>query len=240
MPTTLAPPRSRPPAGEALPELVHGQPISRADFYRITERDPDHYRHIERLDGKVYVNACSVRREGHSKPQSRIVGLLLAYEADTPGVEVGDNGTTQIEDDHDPQPDAYLLILPECGGQVAFTDDDYIRGAPELIVEVAGTTVRKDLGRLKEIYESDGCREYLVWCTDAGRFVCFRNGPGGFAEVPLDDGVFRSETFPGLWVDAAALLRGDLPAAMETLREGVATADHAAFAKRLAAAKAAG
>ena len=215
--------------------LVDGMPVSRADFYRIAEADPDRYRHAERIDGRVVMSAASVRREHHGKPAVIIGGLLFNYYVATPGTEAGDNSTAQIEDAHDPQPDAYLLILPECGGQVRFTEDDYIENAPELIVEVAGSSLSKDLGRIKDIYEADGCREYLVWATERRRFHCFRNGPDGFAEVGSDDGVFRSETFPGLWIDTAALLRDDLPAAVETLNRGLASEEHLRFATQLAA-----
>ena len=214
--------------------FVDGQPISRRDFYHITEADPDRYRRTERIDGRVVMNAASVRREGHGKPNAIIAGMLFNYAAETPGTEVGDNSTAQIADAHDPQPDAYLLVLPGYGGQVTFTDDDYIRGAPELIVEVAGRSLQEDLGRKKAIYESDGCREYLVWATDRQRFYCFRNSPTGFVEEDVEDGVFRSQTFPGLWLDTAALLRDDLSAALATLRDGLATAEHGAYVRQLA------
>ena len=214
----------------APPEtLTHGQPISRADFIRITEAHPSRYRHVERLDGRAYENADSGRRTRHSLPRSQIVGLLGYYYSRTPGTEPGDNGTAQIVDDHDPQPDAYLLIRPECGGQTRFTDDDYIQNAPELIVEIAGSSLGKDLGRLKEIYEADGCREYLVWATARDRVFAFRNGPHGFEPSDPADGVFRSGAFPGLGLDLAALVRGDIVAAFETLNAGLATPEHAAF-----------
>jgi hypothetical protein len=47
------------------------------------------------------------------------------------------------------------------------------------------------------------------------------------------DGIYRSEVFPGLWVDTAALLRGDLAAVLAVLQRGIATAEHAAFVARL-------
>ena len=214
-------------------ELIDGMAISREDFYAITD-ESDRYRNVERIDGKVVMNAASVRREQHGLPHGQIIGLLAMYYAETPGTEIGDNGTAQIEDEHDPQPDAYLLILPENGGQVRFTGDDYIRGAPELIVEIAASSLSKDLGRKKEIYEQDGCREYLVWATETTRFHCFRNSDTGFRTLNPDDGVFRSQTFPGLRIDTAALLRGDYRAAMQTLREGLASEEHAAFVAELA------
>lgn len=50
------------------------------------------------------------------------------------------------------------------------------------------------------------------------------------------DGITRSIVFPGLWLNAAALLRGELPLIHAVLRDGLASAEHAAFVGRLAEA----
>ena len=63
--------------------------------------------------------------------------------------------------------------------------------------------------------------DHFVWngLTDAG--------------TPAPDGVYRSQAFPGLWLDPAALIRGDLLKVLHVLQEGVATPEHAAFVARL-------
>jgi len=48
----------------------------------------------------------------------------------------------------------------------------------------------------------------------------------------------RSEAFPGLWLDPAALVRGDLGRVLAVVQQGVATPEHAAFVRRLAGATA--
>jgi hypothetical protein len=136
-----------------------------------------------------------------------------------------------------PEPDAYLRILESHGGQSRRAPDGCVEGMPELVVEIAGTTVRKDLGPKFGIYRRNGVREYVVWETEAGRLHWFVRRDD--ALDPLwadDDGVFRSETFPGLWVDAAALVRGDSAAALRTLQTGLASPQHAEFVERLSAA----
>ena len=50
---------------------------------------------------------------------------------------------------------------------------------------------------------------------------------------PDTNGVLRSRVFPGLWLDVAALLRGDLQALREVIARGCATDEHAEFAARL-------
>lgn len=47
------------------------------------------------------------------------------------------------------------------------------------------------------------------------------------------DGIYRSEVFPGLWLDAAALLAGDLARAIQVVQQGLASPEHAEFAARL-------
>jgi hypothetical protein len=39
--------------------------------------------------------------------------------------------------------------------------------------------------------------------------------------------------FPGLWLDSAALLRGDFAVVLQRLRERLATPEHSAFAASL-------
>lgn len=51
----------------------------------------------------------------------------------------------------------------------------------------------------------------------------------------VDERVFRSEAFPGLWLDAHALLEGDPARVLAALSEGLATPEHAAFVDALAA-----
>ena len=60
---------------------------------------------------------------------------------------------------------------------------------------------------------------------------------GGYQELPArSDSVLCSETFCGLWLDAAALLRLDLPRVKDVLEQGLRSPEHAAFAAKLASA----
>jgi len=68
--------------------------------------------------------------------------------------------------------------------------------------------------------------------------VWFVHREGRFVEArPDTDGLFRSEVFAGLWLDAAALLKGDTGALLGAIRRGTETAEHAAWVARLAAAR---
>src|SRR5262249_55067834 len=47
------------------------------------------------------------------------------------------------------------------------------------------------------------------------------------------DGTLRSPTFPGLWLDAQALMQLRMPRVLEVLRQGLASPEHAAFVAKL-------
>jgi hypothetical protein len=49
--------------------------------------------------------------------------------------------------------------------------------------------------------------------------------------------VCRTRTFPGLWIDAVAVIDRDFARMTATLNAGLATADHAAFVERLRQAR---
>ncbi len=57
---------------------------------------------------------------------------------------------------------------------------------------------------------------------------------GRYERLSLNaDGRFQSVVFPGLWLDPAALIRGDLPTVLRVVQEGIASPEHAAFVARL-------
>ena len=57
---------------------------------------------------------------------------------------------------------------------------------------------------------------------------------GQYVRQEVDtSGLYRSEVFPGLWLDPTALIRGDLATVLQRLQEGLASPEHAAFVARL-------
>jgi hypothetical protein len=57
---------------------------------------------------------------------------------------------------------------------------------------------------------------------------------GQYERMPIDaQGLLRSEVFAGLWLDPAALVRGDLATALAVIQQGLASPEHVAFVSRL-------
>jgi Uma2 family endonuclease len=113
-------------------------------------------------------------------------------------------------------------------------EDDYVTGPPELVCEVSASSVSIDLHAKLNAYRRNGVREYLVWRTLDGAVDWFILREGRYEPLTLGaDGLLRSEIFPGLWLDPAALIRGDLPRLFQVLDQGTSTPEHAAFVGRL-------
>lgn len=217
-----------PAAGTAGPWLEAGDRLSRAEFERRYERLPQ-LKKAELIEGTVYMPS-PVRHKLHAKPHSQ-VGLWLAlYAAETPGVESADNSTLRLDLDNEPQPDLVLLKSPAKGGQTRISIDDYVEGAPELVVEIVGSSRAYDLHQKKGAYRRNGVCEYLAWITGEPRLVWWRLLEGEYQEIGIAaDGLLKSSVFPGLWLDPAALLRGDLKTVLAVLRRGLESPEHAAF-----------
>ena len=215
-----------------VPPLENGDVLTRAEFERRYEAMP-HLKKAELIEGVVYVPS-PVRHNAHSHPHIHLASWLGQYEASTPGVQAGDNGTVRLDLDNEPQPDALLFIDPACGGQARIGADDCIEGAPELVAEVASSSASYDLHVKLRVYRRNGVREYLVWRVLDHELDWFVLRAGQYERLPVDaEGLWRSEVFPGLWLDPAALLRGDLATVLAVVQRGLASPEHAAFVARL-------
>ena len=162
-----------------------------------------HLKKAELIEGEVYMPS-PVRHRQHGHPHTRLITWLGNYETDTPGVEAGDYSSIRLDVDNEPQPDGFLIILPERGGQARISEDDYIEGSPELVAEVASSSVSYDLGKKLNVYRRCGVREYVVWRVLDRQVDWFVNREGRFEPLPPSaDGILRSTVFPGLWLDPA-------------------------------------
>src|ERR1044071_375327 len=129
------------------PLLEPGDRLTRDEFERRYERMPS-VKKAELIEGVVYMPS-PLRAKAHGKPHGHLGWWLVSYESETPGVEAFDNATVRLDLDNEPQPDVVLIKAPEKGGQTRFSDDDYLVGAPELAVEIVGSSRAYDLHQKK-------------------------------------------------------------------------------------------
>jgi hypothetical protein len=219
------------PKPEAIPALEPGDRLTRAEF----ERRYNAMRNIKKaelIEGVVYMPS-PVRLRRHGRPQFRFIAWLGYYEAHTPCVIGGDNTTARLDLDNEPQPDGMLLLDPACGGQAVISDDDYVELAPELVGEISGSSVSFDLHTKLHVYRRNGVREYVVWRVSDKQIDWFALHNGEFERLlPDSAGILRSEAFPGLWLDAAAMIAGDMARVLAVVQQGVASPEHADFVRK--------
>lgn len=216
--------------------LEYGDRLTRDEFERRYAAMP-HVTKAELVNGVVYIPS-PVRLDAHGEPHLNLATWLGVYKASTPGVRGGDNTTARLDLANEPQPDLLLLIDPACGGPAQISEDGYVEAAPELVVEIASSSASYDLHDKLDVYRRSGVREYVVYRVldrETDWFVLQENQ---YEQLPADDdGVLRSTVYPGLWLDAPALLRGDLAQVLAVVTQGVRSPEHAAFVQRMATAR---
>ena len=212
-------------ASNAEPLLEQGDRLTRDEFERRYRR-MSRVKKAELVEGTVFMPS-PVRVKKHAISHNHLSTLLGTYAAETLGIACCDNATVRLDLDNEPQPD--LALVKTKGGQTRFSDDDYVEGAPELVVEIVGSSAAYDLHQKKVAYRRNGVREYLAWITSENRVVWWELREGEYLEVVADaQGVLRSKIFPGLWLDTPALLKGDMKTVLATLRRGLESPEHAA------------
>lgn len=215
-----------------VPPLENGDHLSREEFERRWEAMPG-LKNAELIEGVVHM-AAALRFRWHGNPHARLAAWLVIFTDETPGVEAADNASVRLDETNMPQPDLLLRIDEKCGGQSTETSDGHLDGAPELVAEIAASSASFDLHEKLAVYRRCGVREYLVWRVLDQQFDWFVLREGQYAQLePGQDSVLRSETFPGLWLDAAALLRGDGLGVRRVLDQGLASPEHGEFVARL-------
>jgi Uma2 family endonuclease len=212
--------------------LEPGDRLTRSEFERRYEAMP-RLKKAELIEGRVYMPS-PIRHQSHGKPHSEIVAWIVAYSTATPGTDYSDNATVRMDADNEPQPDVLLRLDETLGGQSRISEDDYIEGAPELIVEIASSSASYDLNEKLHVYRRNGVREYIVWQVYDGRIDWFVLEAEKYVRLQAgDDGVIRSRVFPGLWLDVEAMLKGDMAKVLSILHVGVASNEHEKFIKFL-------
>jgi Uma2 family endonuclease len=216
---------------KGLPPLQPGERLDQATFHERYGAMPRGVR-AELIGGIVYMP--SPLRSSHGDRHSEIQSWLTIYKGNSPGTRVLDNSSVILGPADELQPDACLLVLPQHQGQTREVDE-YIHGAPELVVELALSSEAFDLHVKRRAYERAGVREYVVVVLRERVVSWFVREQETVVPLPAgSDGIFRSPFFGGLWLDPEALLSCDTLGWERVLRLGLASPEHAEFVQRLA------
>jgi Uma2 family endonuclease len=215
----------------SLPPLKAGEHLDQKTFHARYAAMPESV-WAELIEGVVYI--LPRVKASHGQLSAALIYWLGVYHAATPGTDALCHATTILGNYSEVHPDACLLVLPEYGGQTYDDEEDFLTGPPELVAEVAMTEADCDLHAKRRDYERAGVCEYVVLVIQEKRIIWLvRRGDGFRPLEPGANGVFRSEFFSGLWLDAAAILRRDTLRVQEVLRQGLASPEHKAFVDKL-------
>lgn len=212
--------------------LQSGDRLSRPEFERRYAAAP-HIKKAELIDGIVYV-ASPLRFAQHAEPHSRIHGWLWTYQVATPGLRLGIEPTIRLDLDNEPQPDIVLILDEAVGGKAKLTEDGYLEGVPEMVVEIAASSAAIDTGSKKRVYCRNGVLEYVIWQSYENQLEWLTLTDGEYQLLSPDpDGILRSRVFPGLWLAVEALLNNQMAQVLQVLQVGLQSPEHRAFVARL-------
>ena len=211
------------------PPLEAGDWLNRDEFLERWEQHPE-IKKAELIGGVVYMPPPVGMDHGYA--DTRITTWLGFYAAHTPGALAGNNATWLMHDDA-PQPDSFLHVASEWGGN-SVREGDYLRGAPELAAEICHSSTAYDLHQKLDLYAAAGVGEYVTVLLREREVRWHRLENERFVVVnPATDGVIRSAVFPGLWLDVVAFLKHDMQRVLAVLQEGLRSDEHAAFIQLL-------
>ena len=217
---------------EEIPPLQSGDHLSSAEFERRYLAMPGV--RAELVEGVVYVS--SPVSADHGEPHMGAIFWLGSYLTTTPGIVGGVDTTIRLDLDNRPQPDGHLRILPECGGKAKISLDRYVVGAPELVIEIARSTASYDLYDKLTAYRRNEVLDYVVWRVHDRQVDWFTLRESSYHRLTLSpEGIYKSPSLPGLWLDPVALVGGDYAGILEASQRGLASPEHVAFVAKLAA-----
>lgn len=198
----------------ALPRLETGDRMSRAEFHRRYELRHDI--RAELIEGVVYV-ASPIRFDLHDEQAEFIRTWVGLYRFKHAEVRAGSDATLILDEENEVEPDAFLFRPGEGGPWI--DEHHYLNGAPQLVVEVAASSLSYDLGAKMRIYLKHGVREYLVWRVEQGAIDWFELvGDEYVRREPDEEGIIESVQFPGLRLDVRAMIAMDGARVLAALR----------------------
>jgi Uma2 family endonuclease len=195
-----------------IPRLENGDRLTVAEFERRYEAMPNEKK-AELIEGVVYLS--SPVSTSHGDAQAMLAGWLVAYASKNPGLSAGSDSTIRLDSDNEFQPDLHLRRRERGATRPA---GSYLEGPPELVVEIAASSVSRDLHSKKNVYRRAGVREYVVLRLLDAELDWFELQGGEYIRrEPGAGGTIESAQFPGLRLDVPALLAGDLPRLLAAL-----------------------
>ena len=130
---------------------------------------PDDNLRREIIDGELIVTAAPVTR--HQRAVLNIAAALLGYQKQHGGQVFPAPTDVYLSDDNVVEPDV-LFVSAEYVDRV---EDRYVKGSPDLVVEISSPSTRRlELVRKRDVYARFAVPEYWYVDLDADRVEVYR------------------------------------------------------------------
>lgn len=190
--------------------------MSRKEFLDRWNRMPG-LKHAELIDGTVY--APSPLSDPHAGYDNLLGFLFCYYSSLVPGCRPLSNATWLMTSRSAPQPDQCLCWTGP--GTRSRLVNKLRTGVPDLVAEVCRSSRSYDLGPKLRLYEAAGVPEYVALILEDERIEWRVLERGRYRMMkPHRDGTYRSNVFPGLWLDERAFWKEDPAALMAAVDRG--------------------
>ncbi|MGQ9734911.1 MAG: Uma2 family endonuclease [Candidatus Bipolaricaulia bacterium] len=168
----------------------------------------------ELIRGVLVVSTLASVR--HEQLQGFLLALLRTYvEVHNLGMVLGSRTPMRLKDEYF-EPD----ILFVAQNRLERLGEVFLDGPADLVVEIVSPGLRA-LDRVikRQAHEKHGVREYWLIDPERQSATSYLLEKNRFAELPLEEGVYRSQALPGFWLRVAWLWQEPLPAVLEVLRK---------------------
>ena len=157
-------------------------------------------RSLELINGEIIeMSPEGVSHSFYCRGTAKYLRLLLGNRA-----EVSEAHPIALPNDSEPEPDIAIVRTPDTLYQTRhpFPEDIF------WLIEIANSTLAKDLGVKRELYAQAGIPEYWVMNLQTSELVVFRLMANEYrSETCLNDGDISPLAFPDLSIDISRLFR---------------------------------
>lgn len=196
-------------------DLHSGDRMSRDEFLRRWERIPE-IKRAELIDGVVYL--ASPVSELHSDYEQLFNRWLSHYQERTEGLKVMPAATFLLAGSS-PQPDLALIRLSGSSR----SGKKFREGPPELVVEIAYSSLAYDLGPKLELYRRGGVAEYITVLLEEKKVQWRVLENRRYHALRPSGGYLKSRAYPGLWLDPKAVFPPRIRELLASVEAGLAS-----------------
>lgn len=171
------------------------------DYHQMIESGLLAERSLELINGEIIeMSPEGVSHSFYCRGTAKYLRLLLGNRA-----EVSEAHPITLPNDSEPEPDIAIVRTPDTLYQTRhpFPEDIF------WLIEIANSTLAKDLGVKRELYAQAGIPEYWVMNLQTSELVIFRDLIDNKyrSEICLNDGDISPLAFPDLSIDISRLFR---------------------------------